>query len=110
MKITLHTNSVNQLNLNIKNKILEDLPTWERREGTDGYTLYYHSTKSGQWEEDLFVKPFKKAEENKLNFYITKIDGQKIDFIPSFGYLMGRFIEMLIVHFSDQFDSLEITD
>lgn len=109
MKITLHTSSVDQLSKTIKNKILNELPTWGKREDTDGYTLYYHSTKSGQWEEDLFIKPFQNVERNRLNFYITKLDGHKIDFEPSFGYLMGRFVEILIVHFSDQFEKLEIS-
>lgn len=109
MKITLHTSSVVQLSKTIKNKVINELPTWEKGEDKNGYTLYYHSTKSDQWKEDLFIKPFKNVKGNRLNFYITRLDGQKLNFEPSFGYLMGRFVEILIVHFSDQFEKLEIS-
>ncbi|QOW10058.1 hypothetical protein Q73A0000_06615 [Kaistella flava (ex Peng et al. 2021)] len=108
MKIILHTDSVDKLSQSIKNKISKDLPTWEIKLDDKKFTMYFHSTKSGQWEDNLFVKPFKNSDENQLIFYITKSDGKKIDFEPSFGYLMGRFIEILIVHFSDKYDKLEV--
>lgn len=107
MKIILNTNSVKKLDQDIKNKISKDLKTWENKTDDNGYTLYYHSTKSGQWEDDLFVKPFLNIEKKQIKFYITKSDGEIIDFEPSFGYLLGRFTEILLVNFSDRFSSLE---
>lgn len=103
----LNTNSVKKLDQDITNTISKNLKTWENKTDNNGYTLYYHTTKSGQWEDDLFVKPFLNIEAKQIEFYITKSDGKIIDFKPSFGYLMGRFTEILIVNFSDQFNSLE---
>lgn len=82
---------------------------WEARSDENGYTIYYHSTKSGQWEDELYVKPFKDEKNNKLLFYITEVNGEKLDFDPSFGYLMGRFLEILIVHFSVNYSRIEIS-
>jgi len=107
MKIILHTNSVRKLDQDIDNKISKDLSTWEKKTDDNGYTIYYHKTKSGQWEDNLFVKPFLYVEEKQIEFYITKSDGKIIDFKPSFGYLMGRFTEVLLVNFSSQFNTLE---
>lgn len=107
MKIILNTDSVKELHQEIRNKISKELKTWENKTDDNGYTVYYHSTKSGQWEDDLFVKPFLNIEKKQIKFCITKSDGKIIDFKPSFGYLMGRFTEILLVNFSDRFSSLE---
>lgn len=109
MKISLHATNVNTLDSIIKNKIKNELATWEARSDENGYTIYYHSTKSGQWEDELYVKPFKDEKNNKLLFYITEVNGEKLDFDPSFGYLMGRFLEILIVHFSVNYSRIEIS-
>ncbi|UHO40605.1 WW domain-containing protein [Chryseobacterium capnotolerans] len=107
MEIILNTDTVKKLDQDIRNKISTELKTWEKKTDDNGYTLYYHTTKSGQWEDDLFVKPFLNIEKKQIKFCITKSDGEIIDFEPSFGYLLGRFTEVLMVNFSDQFNSLE---
>ncbi|MFP3595765.1 hypothetical protein [Chryseobacterium sp. SIMBA_029] len=107
MKILLNTDSVEELNQDIRNKISKDLKTWEKKTDGNGYTLYYHSTKSGQWDDELFVKPFLNIAKKQIEFYVTRSDGKIIDFEPSFGYLLGRFTEILLVNFSDRFSSLE---
>jgi hypothetical protein len=43
-----------------------------------------------------------------LYFKITEIDGDPLDFENEFGYLMGRFMEVLIVHFSDDYNEIKI--
>ena len=53
------------------------------------------------------MKPFLNIEKKQIKFCITKSDGEVIDFEPSFGYLLGRFTEILLVNFSDRFSSLE---
>lgn len=108
MKIIVHSEDVQLLNSTINKKIKKELSTWDTERDTNGYTLYFHKTKSQQWENDLYIKPFINNANNRLNFQITEIEGIPLDFDPVFGYLMGRFVEILIVHFSDYYSRIEI--
>lgn len=108
MKIILHTRNAKLLSSTIKKKIKDDLNTWATKRDNNNYTLYYHKTKSEQWENDLYIKPYINEANDKLSFVITEIEGIPLEFDPVFGYLMGRFLEILIVHFSKYYTNIEI--
>ena len=109
MKIIIDTKDAKKLNSKIFNAIKDDLETWEVEKDNGGFSIYYHSTKSKQWENKLYIKPFTTDNDNsKLYLIVTEIDGKIIDFEKDFGYLMGRFLEILIVHFSDYYNKIEI--
>lgn len=111
MQIIIHTDEANTLRLTILKSINDKLklPTWLAKKDKRGYDIYYHSTKSKQWENELFIKPsLDKNSKEILYFRVTNIDGEALDFDNNFGYLMGRFMEILIVHFSDKFSKIEI--
>lgn len=109
MQIIIHTDDAKKLNSTILNIVNEKLETWEARKDMKKYNIYYHSTKSKQWENELFIKPYINHDTNdKIYFRVTEIDGEILEFEDKFGYLMGRFIEILIVHFSDEYNKIEI--
>lgn len=109
MKITVHTDNIQELSKAIREKIKNKLETWEpTTDSTDGYILYFHSTKSKQWEDELYIKPIQYNDYKKLEFHVTKIDGKPLKFKPEYGYLMGRFLEILIVHFSSYYNNITI--
>ncbi|MTH15903.1 hypothetical protein [Flavobacterium sp. LC2016-01] len=109
MEIIIHTDDAKKLASAIFSKIKNKLETWEAKKDEQGYNIYYHSTKSKQWENEHYVKPFVESVSNqKLYFRVTEIEGVKLDFQNDFGYLLGRFIEVLIVHFSDEYNKIEI--
>jgi hypothetical protein len=109
MQIIIHTDDAKKLNSTILNSIKDKLETWEAKKDKNGFNIYYHSTKSKQWENELYIKPYIDNDRNeKLYFRITEIDGEKLDFENEFGYLMGRFMEILIVHFSNGYNKIEI--
>ncbi len=111
MQIIIHTDDAEILSSTILNSIENKLklPTWLAKKDKKGSDIYYHSTTAKQWENEFFIKPYLDKESNeKLFFRVTKIDGEALDFENKFGYLMGRFMELLIVHFSDKFSKIEI--
>ncbi|KIA98512.1 hypothetical protein OA88_20480 [Flavobacterium sp. JRM] len=108
MKIILRSENVKLLESTIMEKIKSDLNTWDIKTDINGYRLYYHKTKSQQWENDLYVKPSIDNINGKLRFVVTEIEGTPLKFDPIFGYLMGRFVEILIVHFSEYYSKIEI--
>ena len=109
MQIIIHTDDAKKLSSTILNSIKNKLETWETKKDKKGYNIYYHSTKSKQWENELYIKPYSDSDRNdKLYFRVTEIDGQPLSFENEFGYLMGRFMEILIVHFSDYYNKIEL--
>lgn len=109
MQIIIHTDDAKKLSSKISNSIKNNLETWELKKDKKGYNIYYHSTKSKQWENELYIKPYiDNNRKEKLYFKITEIDGDPLDFENEFGYLMGRFMEVLIVHFSDDYNEIKI--
>lgn len=109
MQIIIHTDDAKKLSSTILNSVKDKLETWEAKKDNKGYNIYYHSTKSKQWENQLFIKPYGDGGKNqKLSFRVTEIDGEPLDFENEFGYLLGRFLEILIVHFSDEYNKIEI--
>ncbi|MDM1499501.1 hypothetical protein ACPDHQ_16870 [Myroides odoratimimus] len=109
MKITVHTNNAQTLSKAIKEKTKSQLETWEHTtDSTDGYNLYFHSTKSKQWEDELYIQPILYDDNKNLEFHVTKIDGKPLKFKPEYGYLMGRFLEILIVHFASYYNNITI--
>ena len=109
MQIIVNTKDAKKLSSKILEKIKNELETWSFKTDKKGYNIYFHSTKSKQWENELYIKPYIDNEKNeKLFFRVVEIDGKSLEFESEFGYLMGRFLEILIVHFSDDYDKIEI--
>lgn len=108
MKIIIYTKDAKKLKTEINQKIKDSLETWDIENDIDGNPIYYHSTKSKQWENNFFLKPYINRTNSKLTFKITEKDGIPMEFQSNFGYLMGRFIQTLIVNFSDEFCKLKL--
>lgn len=108
MQIIIHTDDVKKLSSTILNGIKNQLETWNVKKDKKGYNIYYHSTKSKQWENELYIKPYIDNENKKLFFRVVQIDGEQLEFENEFGYLMGRFMEILVVHFSEEYNKIEI--
>lgn len=109
MQIIIHTEDPKHLSSIILEKIKNELETWSVKKDKKGYNIYFHSTKSKQWENELYMKPYINSEKNdKLFFRVVEIDGEYLEFENEFGYLMGRFLEILIVHFSEEYNKIEI--
>ncbi|WP_294287564.1 hypothetical protein [uncultured Chryseobacterium sp.] len=108
MNIIIYSDNISNLNSKLAHKIDNDLKTWTAKSATDNSTLYYHTTKSEQWENDLYLKPFIDKDKGTLTFKITKINGIPLKFASEFGYLIGRFTQILIVHLSDYYSKIEI--
>ena len=109
MQIIIHTDDAKKLSSTMLEKMKDELETWSVTKDKKGYNIYFHSTKSRQWENVLYMKPYIYNERNeKLFFGVTEIDGEPLEFENEFGYLMGRFVEILIVHFSEEYNRIEI--
>lgn len=108
MNIIIYSDNVNNLNSNFADKIDNDLKTWTAKSDINNFRIYYHSTKSQQWEDGLYLKPFIDTDKGTLTIEITKIDGIPLKFKSEFGYLIGRFTQILIVHLSDYYSKIEI--
>lgn len=104
MKIIVHTYRASNLLESIKKDIkVGDLKTWEIKVNTEGEILFNHLP--DQWSNRALVKP--SILDGKLIFTIRWWkDNEPEESIK--GYILGRFIEILMVHFRAQFVFLEI--
>lgn len=103
MKIQAFTKKAQALYESINKAINdEELKTWEIVKNSDNEILYSHSP--AQWSEKAMLKP--KIEDDKLTFTISwwKSNGEPGDDVK--GYIMGRFTEVLLVHFKKHFTQL----
>lgn len=108
MKITIHTDNPQVLFNTIKTNIDSNtLKTWEYRNDNNNI-LFYHDTKSGQWNTPLYLKAIIDNDRLLLILAIAdeKGDMNIIDFENNAGYLIGRFIQILLVHFKDYFSHI----
>lgn len=104
MKIIAYTNTPNALKNAIDKKISSDeTKTWEIVFYNKNEALYSHIPE--QWREKAMPKP--EIFNNKIEFDITWWDKNEPEESTK-GYILGRFVEILMVHFKDKFTHLEI--
>jgi hypothetical protein len=104
MKIIAYTNTPNALKNAIDKKINDkELKTWEIVKSDKKEVLYSHIPE--QWREKAMPKP--EIFKNKVEFNIRWWDDKKPEESTK-GYILGRFVEILMVHFRDKFTHLEI--
>jgi hypothetical protein len=82
----------------------EDLKTWIIVHNDKNENLYSHSP--DQWNEKAIFKPH--IYDDYVSFIMTwwKKNGEPDQ--ETKGYILGRFIEILMVHFTNHFDSIEV--
>lgn len=106
MKIDAVSDQPQKLLDTINKAIEEDvLKTWKKLFNDKKEPLYSHTP--DQWNEKAMIKPY--LLDNKVSFRIswwTK-NGEPSNEIK--GYILGRFVEVLMVHFQNHFRYLEIT-
>jgi len=103
MNIIVHTKNPKTLFNAINNKIeKKELKTWEIRENTRDQVLYNHTPE--QWSNAALVKPLN--HEKGLELRIAWWDENEPEEAIK-GYILGRFTEILMVHFRNYFDFLE---
>lgn len=104
MNIIAHTTKAQELISRIKTKIdKQEIKTWEIKK-SDSDIVYNHNPE--QWSDKALIRP---ENHNKgLLFEIVWWDKNGEPEVEIKGYIIGRFTEMLMVHFRDQFEYLEI--
>lgn len=103
MKIIVHTKSAKSLFDAINNKIeKKELKTWEIVKNAKNQKLYNHTPE--QWSNTALIKPLQheKGLELGINWWVGKEPDEATK-----GYILGRFTEILMVHFRKYFDFLE---
>ena len=106
MKIDALTDNPQQL-VNAINKAIKvgDLKTWKRVENDKNETLYSHTPE--QWAEKAMPKPY--IYKDRTTFKITWWSKNDEPTNEVKGYIVGRFTEILLVHFRNYFTKLETT-
>ncbi|WP_161531799.1 hypothetical protein [Riemerella anatipestifer] len=103
MKIIVHTTKAKTLYGAINSKIEEELKTWEIVNISGNEIVYTHTPE--QWRGKALVYPL--AHKDGLELEITWWKDCEPDEATK-GYILGRFTEILMVHFRNLFDYLEI--
>ena len=80
-----------------------ELKTWEIKKNNKGETLFNHIP--DQWSDKALLKPY--ITDEKLTLKIAWWDGHEPEENIK-GYILGRFIEVLMVHYRDKFSFLVI--
>lgn len=105
MKIETVTNKPQSL-IKAINKAIKDgeLKTWKIVSNNKDETLYSHTPE--QWNEKAMLKPT--VNESSVTFDIVwwKNAGEPDEAIK--GCILGRFVEILMVHFRDNFYQLTV--
>ena len=103
MKIIVHTTKAKTLYDAINTKIeKKELKTWEIKRNSKKEILYNHTP--DQWSDAALVKPLN--HKDGLELRISWWDDNEPDEATK-GYILGRFTEILMVHFRDLFEYLE---
>jgi hypothetical protein len=106
MKIRVITPTPKKL-VNTINKAIEggELKTWDIVRNDKEEVLYTHTP--DQWNETAMLKP--KVYVGKTVFTVTNWKKNESNITDDIrGYVLGRFIEILMVHFNKHFERLEI--
>lgn len=104
MEITVYTKNAKNLLSKISQKITDDeLKTWDIVKDADKNDLFSHTPE--QWKEKAMLKP--KINVDNLKLSICWWTGKELEERVK-GYILGRFIEVLMVHFRKEFDNIKI--
>lgn len=104
MEIIVYAKNPSFLIGSIKKDINDgELKTWEIKKNNKGEILFNHIP--NQWSDKALLKPY--ITDEKLTLKIAWWDGHEPEENIK-GYIIGRFTEILMVHFRRQFDFLEI--
>lgn len=104
MKIIVHTTKAKKLYDAINSKMnKKELHTWEIKRNNNNDILYNHTP--DQWSDKALIKPIFHNEKLELiiNWWKGNVPDEKTK-----GYIIGRFTEILMVHFRDLFECLEV--
>ncbi|HFK5543595.1 TPA: hypothetical protein ACG0AR_000437 [Elizabethkingia anophelis] len=106
MQIIIHTKDGDALFKAINAKIRKgDLKTWEIKLNKENQVLYNHSPE--QWSEKVLLIP--KDHINGLKIQTTYWSNKPEPDQATKGYIVGRFVEILMVHFKNHFSKLEVS-
>lgn len=107
MRIEVITDSPQHLVDGINKAILyQVVQTWNTVENENQEIVYTHT--AGQWEGTALLKPV--IYRNKVAFRVTWGAQNAEPRRDVKGYILGRFIEMLLVHFPRFYSKLETYD
>ncbi len=105
MKIIAYTDNPTGLKNAIDEKIIDnELKTWEIVKNIKKEVLYNHNRE--QWNEKAMPKPY--IYNNRIEFIIKWWNKNEEPDEAIKGYIIGRFIEILMVHFREKFIYLKI--
>ena len=105
MRIKVNCDNSSVLLDKITKKITnKELETWEIKRNDKNEILFSHIPE--QWKEKAMPKPY--IKKDSLDFVISwwSKNGEPEKRIQ--GYILGRFIEILMVHFRNDFRNIEI--
>lgn len=105
MKIITYTDNPTALK-NAIDKYMNDreLKTWEIVRNDKDEVLYSHIPE--QWNQIAMPKPY--IYDNRTEFKISWWKKNEEPDDATKGYILGRFVEILMVHFRSKFSHLEI--
>jgi hypothetical protein len=103
MSVTVHTNKPRTLLGHIK-KAIDDghIVTWQYDDEGD----FTHTTSTEQWVGKAWLRPI--ISPGMLSFGLLSPKGVPMT-KPLYGVYHGRFIEMLLTHFEDEFTEVTAT-
>lgn len=106
MQIIIHTKDADVLFKAINVKIRKgELKTWEIKLNKENKVLYNHTPE--QWSEKILLKP--NEHNNGLKIITAYWSNKSAPDEATKGYIIGRFIEILMVHFRSHFSKLEVS-
>ena len=104
MKIKIPTKSASALKKKIFDAVEDEtLKTWVLRRSQEGYIYLTH--KPEQWYDKAILSFI--TTDNALEIHVTHWTGIQQDLAVD-GYYLGRFIEVLLVHFSADYQYFEV--
>lgn len=105
MKIKINTKDPDKLLKSIKTRLeSSDSKTWEIKLNSKKEILYNHSPT--QWSDKVLLKPIK--IEAGLLVETRYWDTKPVPDEETKGYIVGRFVEILMVHFRKEFEKMEV--
>lgn len=105
MKIIAYTHNPSTLKNAIDKKVEDkELKTWDIVKDDKYEVLYSHNPE--QWKEKALLKPYILQEKVEFKIRWRTKNGEPDE--ATKGYITGRFVEILMVHFRNQFTKLEI--
>lgn len=104
MEITVYTKNAKNLLSKISKSITDNkLKTWDIIKDSENNDLFSHTP--DQWKEKAMLKS--KINTENLKFIICWWEGEEPEEKVK-GYILGRFIEVLMVNFRKEFENIKI--